>query len=192
MIRGLIKCFFPKTYCFFKSSVFLSSSKTTSFYGPCYISVGNTKARLEIGDNFICNSGWKYSLGRTFCSKIVVSDGATLSIGNHSGISNTLIYCRTLISIGSFVNIGDGVMIFDSNFHSLDWRDRLHRTIDVKNAKSSPIIIEDSVFIGANSIICKGVTIGRNSIIAAGSVVVKSIPANCLAGGNPCLVIRHL
>jgi acetyltransferase-like isoleucine patch superfamily enzyme len=54
------------------------------------------------------------------------------------------------------------------------------------------VIIEDDVFIGARSVICKGVTIGARSIIAAGSVVVKDIPADCIAGGNPCKVIKYL
>ena len=57
---------------------------------------------------------------------------------------------------------------------------------------SSPIVIEDDVFIGVNCIILKGVTIGARSIIAAGSVVTKSIPADCIAGGNPAKVIRLL
>lgn len=57
---------------------------------------------------------------------------------------------------------------------------------------SSPIIIEDDVFIGMNCLILKGVTIGARSIIAAGSVVTKSIPSDCIAAGNPAKVIKHL
>lgn len=52
------------------------------------------------------------------------------------------------------------------------------------------VIIEDNCWIGAGSVICPGVTIGKNSVIGAGSVVVKDIPANCVAAGNPCKVIR--
>ena len=46
--------------------------------------------------------------------------------------------------------------------------------------------------IGAHSVILKGVTIGARTIIGAGSVVTKSIPADCVAVGNPCKVIRKL
>ena len=46
------------------------------------------------------------------------------------------------------------------------------------------------MFVGARSIILKGVTIGEHSIIAAGSVVTTDIPADCIAGGNPCKVIK--
>ena len=49
-----------------------------------------------------------------------------------------------------------------------------------------------NVFIGANSIVLKGVSIGSGSVIAAGSVVVKDIPSGVLAGGNPAKVIKEL
>lgn len=57
---------------------------------------------------------------------------------------------------------------------------------------SAPIVVEDDVWVGAHSIILKGVTIGARSIIGAGSVVTKSIPADCVAAGNPCRVIKNL
>ena len=78
----------------------------------------------------------------------------------------------------------------DSDFHSIDWRLRCNPSKDYKNAKAKPIVIGNHVFIGARSIICKGVSIGEHSIIAAGSVVVSNIPSNCIAGGNPCKVIK--
>ena len=55
-----------------------------------------------------------------------------------------------------------------------------------------PIVIEDDVMIGTRCIILKGVTIGARSVIAAGSIVTKSIPADCIAGGNPAKVIKTL
>lgn len=67
----------------------------------------------------------------------------------------------------------------DSNFHSLDWKIRASSE-DTKNCISKPIHIEDQVFIGARS------------IIASGSVVTKSVPADCIAGGNPCKVIKQI
>jgi maltose O-acetyltransferase len=57
---------------------------------------------------------------------------------------------------------------------------------------SAPITIEDGAWIGANAFIGAGVTIGKNSIIGAGSIVTKSIPANVIAYGNPCKVIREI
>ncbi|MNP73598.1 Galactoside O-acetyltransferase [compost metagenome] len=52
--------------------------------------------------------------------------------------------------------------------------------------------IENNCWIGANVTICPGVTIGENTVIGAGSVVTKDIPANSIAVGNPCRVMRTI
>ena len=57
---------------------------------------------------------------------------------------------------------------------------------------AKPITIGDNVWIGGNVVVLPGVTIGNNSVIGAGSIVTKDIPANVLAFGNPCKVIRQL
>ena len=55
-----------------------------------------------------------------------------------------------------------------------------------------PVHIGNNVWIGANAVVLPGVTIGDNSVIGAGSVVTKDIPANVVAVGNPCRVIREI
>lgn len=57
---------------------------------------------------------------------------------------------------------------------------------------TAPVKIGDNVWIGAGAVICPGVTIGNGSVIGAGSVVVKDIPENCIAVGNPCKVLREI
>ena len=57
---------------------------------------------------------------------------------------------------------------------------------------SRPVVIKDNVWIGGNVSIKGGVTIGENSIIGAGSVVTRDIPANVIAAGNPCRVLREI
>lgn len=57
---------------------------------------------------------------------------------------------------------------------------------------TAPVTIEDNCWIGAGTTICPGVTIGEDSVIGAGSVVVHDIPANSIAVGNPCRVIREI
>ncbi|MEH2002899.1 MAG: sugar O-acetyltransferase [Nostoc sp.] len=57
---------------------------------------------------------------------------------------------------------------------------------------AAPINIGNNVWIGGSAIICPGVAIGDNTTIGAGSVVVKDIPENVVAAGNPCRVIRYL
>ena len=55
-----------------------------------------------------------------------------------------------------------------------------------------PIHIEENVWIGAGSVILPGITIGKNSVIGAGSIVTKDIPANVVAAGNPCRILREI
>ena len=57
---------------------------------------------------------------------------------------------------------------------------------------TAPVHIKDNVWIGANVTICPGVTIGENSVIGADRVVIKDIPANCMAVGNPCKIVREI
>jgi maltose O-acetyltransferase len=57
---------------------------------------------------------------------------------------------------------------------------------------AAPIVIGDDVWIGGGAIICPGVTIGNNTTIGAGSIVTRDIPANVVAVGNPCRVIKSI
>lgn len=154
-----------------------------------------SKVKLSIGGDFICGKEVVLNdcgIDLPQWSHITVAPGAILEIGDHSGLSQFSIDCKEHIKIGKHVNIGAGCLIMDSNFHSTDYLVRRDRSLDKRLQKTAPIVIEDDVFIGARSIICKGVTIGARSIIAAGSVVVKDIPSDCIAGGNPCNVIKKL
>ncbi|MDO3628846.1 acyltransferase [Mucilaginibacter sp. BT774] len=117
-----------------------------------------------------------------------MNKNAKLIIHDNCGFSGVSIYCSTSIAIGQFVLCGGNVSIWDTDFHPLDFRDRRQ---DLSNKiNSSPIVIGDDVFIGANSIILKGVTIGNRSIIGAGSVVTKSIPEDEIWAGNPARFIK--
>lgn len=144
---------------------------------------------IDIGKGVCINNHGIDSIKGT---QIFVSKGATLKMDDFSGITATSINCTTGIFLGKHVKIGAGSLLFDSDFHSTDWRDRINDGKDSSVIKQAPITIDDHVFVGARSIICKGVRIGEHTVIAAGSVVVGDIPANCLAGGNPCKVIKEL
>ncbi|PLK44031.1 DapH/DapD/GlmU-related protein [Emticicia sp. TH156] len=148
---------------------------------------------FEAGKNFVLgNSRDSYVSGLQGKCKIEVRNGAVLRIGNSVGLTLTTIICHEQITIEDNVNIGVGVHVFDTDFHSLNHEFRRDSKLDRENKKTKPILIKNDVFIGAHSIILKGVTIGENSVIGAGSVVTKSIPANVIAAGNPCRVIREL
>ncbi|WP_275229109.1 acyltransferase [Novosphingobium album (ex Liu et al. 2023)] len=119
---------------------------------------------------------------------LTVLKGARMTIGDRVGMSGAAIFCATGIKIGNDVQIGANVSIFDTDFHALDYVDR---RLD-RHTPTAPVHIGDDVWIGANSIVLKGVTIGERAVIAAGSVVTSNIPANTLAGGVPSKVIRSL
>lgn len=57
---------------------------------------------------------------------------------------------------------------------------------------TAPVTVGKNCWIGANVTICPWVTIGENTVIGAGSVVAKDIPANVIAVGNPCRVMREI
>lgn len=159
------------------------------FYGVAHFYKTNN-GKITIGNNFVCNSG---SLGPGIASSECkfIADRGNICIGNNVGISSSIIFSNENIIIEDNVAIGAGCMIFDTNFHSLDPKIRGTEK-DTINAKNAPVTICKHAFIGARSIITKGVSIGENSIIAAGSVVVKDVPANQIWGGNPAKFIKEL
>ena len=106
---------------------------------------------------------------------------AKIIIGDNCGFSGTSIGAATEIKIGNNVYVGANGIITDFDWHS-----------ERSNTQPQPIVIHDNVWIGVNSTVLKGVTIGQNSIIGANSLVVKDIPANVIAGGIPCKVLRPL
>ena len=113
-----------------------------------------------------------------------------ISIGDYSGISNGAIVAVENIAIGKNVFIGGNCKIYDHDFHSLNYEERIME--NDPGVKSAPINIKDGAFIGAHSIILKGVTIGEKSVIGAGSVVTKSVPDGEIWAGNPAKFIRRL
>lgn len=152
-----------------------------------------SNASVRIGNDFYCSSGNHINpLSRNIQGSIRVNSNAILNIGDNVGMSSPIILVHQSITIGNNVKLGANVILMDSDAHSLNFLDRRNHDLDIKNKKDKPIIIEDDVFIGVNSIILKGVTIGARSVIGAGSVVTKSIPADSIACGNPAKVIKIL
>ncbi|NUW75822.1 sugar O-acetyltransferase [Vibrio mediterranei] len=92
----------------------------------------------------------------------------------------------THIYIGDHVMIGPNVTIATAG-HPIEPEQR-----KVLAQFNIPVHIKNNVWIGANTVVLPGVTIGENSVIGAGSVVTKDIPANVVAVGNPCRVLREI
>lgn len=85
-----------------------------------------------------------------------------------------------------------GAVFLDSDAHSLNYKHRQNLEDDKRDRRDAEIVVEDDVLIGAFVTVLKGVTIGARSVIGANSVVTKSIPADCIAVGNPCRVIKTI
>ena len=171
--------------------------------GPNFVfeNRGNSKiVRLEIGEK--CHINGSFILEREI-GKISVGDRTYIGSG-------TNILCATGIIIGSDVLIAWGITIMDHDSHSTRWQDRAE---DVENWRlgmlgggtqkaaqlkdwgvvpMSPVIIENKVWIGFNSILLKGIHVGEGAVIAAGSVVSNDIPSYCVVAGNPARIVREL
>ncbi|EGU46310.1 acetyltransferase [Vibrio ichthyoenteri ATCC 700023] len=91
------------------------------------------------------------------------------------------------VTIGDNVLFGPNIQLYTAG-HPLDVKGRVEEGIEF----GLPITIGDNVWLGGSVVVCPGITIGENSVVGAGSVVTKDIPANVVAAGNPCRVIRPL
>ena len=127
----------------------------------------NTSGYFWIKPPFFCDYGYNIYLGK----EVMVNFNCVF-----------LDVCP--IIIGDYTLIGPNTQIYTS-CHSLDYKERQEN-----KEFGKPVRIGDHVWIGGNVTILPGVSIGDHSIIGAGSVVTKDIPANVIAVGNPCKVIK--
>ena len=186
--------FFNRLYFRWKGICF---GQNIQVYNKVYLT--GKRGQIIIGDDFHLTSG---DCINPLCRNIrgcihTDKSSSTIVIGNHVGMSSPCIWIHDRLTIGNHVNIGGNCIIMDTDVHQMDYVARRGEKVenaDDANTKiqSAPVTIEDDVWIGANCIVLKGVTIGARSIIGAGSVVTKDIPADCIAAGNPCRVIRSL
>jgi len=148
------------------------------------------RGSIRIGRAFTANSHWRFNSLGIFqpVTLKTVRPGATITIGDRVGVSGTSISSAHRIAIGNDVLIGTGCIITDSDAHPVRFSDRLDDT----KTGTAPVIIGDGVFIGARSIVMKGVTIACESAIGAGSVVARDVPPRVVAAGNPAVVVKSL
>lgn len=131
--------------------------------------LGKTGGNVIIEPPFACDYGYNIEVGENFFANMncVILDGAKVQIGDN-------------------VFIAPNVGIYTAG-HPLDVEQR-NKGLEY----AYPVTIGHNVWIGAGVNILPGVTIGDNVVIGAGSVVVKDIPSNVLAVGNPCKVLRKI
>jgi maltose O-acetyltransferase len=107
------------------------------------------------------------------------NETAEIRIGNNVYINNNCIMIadKSFIEIGDHTMIGPNFVCFDSNFHSLDPKQRM-----ASNYKCKPVVIGENVFVGEGVKILRGVTVGCNSVLAAGLVLNFDVPPNVIVG----------
>jgi len=113
--------------------------------------------------------------------------GYNIEIGEKTFINFNCVFldCNK-IKIGKNVLIAPNVQVYTATHH-VNPVDRAHG-----KEYALPVTVGDNVWLGGGAIVCAGVTIGENTTIGAGSVVLKDIPPNVFAAGNPCRVIRDM
>lgn len=131
--------------------------------------VGKMGKTAHFEPNFRCEFGKNIILGENFYANFdcIMLDGAKITIGDN-------------------VLFGPRAGIFTSN-HAIDPIERANGGCYAK-----PVTVGNNVWFGANVTVNQGVTIGDNTVIGSGSVVTKDIPANVIAAGVPCHVIREI
>ena len=131
--------------------------------------LGSVGPRVEIEAPFHCDYGSYLRIGDNF----------------YANFGLIVLDCNR-VTIGANVKCGPRVQIIAAT-HPID------PTLRKSGRElTQPITIGDDVWLGAGVIVCPGVTIGQGTTIGAGSVVVRDIPANVVAAGVPCRVIRIL
>ncbi len=99
------------------------------------------------------------------------------------GLGNTII---GPVTIGNDIMFAQNIVLSGLNHGYED----ISQPISEQAVTTSPITIEDEVWIGANSIIVAGVTVGKHSVVAGGSVVTRDVPPYSIVGGNPAKVLK--
>ncbi|MEZ4945839.1 MAG: acyltransferase [Cyclobacteriaceae bacterium] len=117
-------------------------------------------------------------------AQLYTGDKGKLVIGKKSSLNGVHIDARELIEIGERVRIAPYTIIMDSDFHDLKDHDM--------DGPSSPIYIEDDVWIATRATILKGVRIGKGAVVATGAIVTKDVPPYCVVAGMPARVVKKI
>ncbi len=113
--------------------------------------------------------------------------GFNIEIGDHFYANFNCVFLDAgEIKIGNNVMIGPGAHVYTVS-HPIDATQR-----QTKSEFAKPVVIEDNVWIGGQSVILPGARVGKNSVIGAGSVVTKDVPESVLVAGNPARIIKSI
>lgn len=148
-------------------------------------------SRIRLGDGLMLRS-WRSTNPLVPVHAVVLatrSREAVIQVGHDTGMTGATLVATERIEIGNRVFIGANCVIIDTDFHPLD--PTLRRS-DALDGAHRPVVIEDDVFIGMQSIILKGVRVGAGSVIGAGSVVHRDVAPGAVVAGNPAAFVRWI
>jgi acetyltransferase-like isoleucine patch superfamily enzyme len=167
----------------------LHLGKGVAFFGRPIIDIRHG-GQIIIGDGVTLNSRNRgYHINMHSPIKLYADRaGATITIGQETRIHGSCVHAYQSITIGQRCLIAANCQIFDGSGHDLSF-DNLWERINTRGS-TAPIVIEDAVWLGANTLVLPGVRIGQGSVVGAGSVVTKDIPRMVVAAGNPARVVR--
>lgn len=124
------------------------------------------------------------------CRLVTMRPNAEIYVGKDAGMSGVTICCSKRVTIGEYVGLGANVSIIDTDFHPIN--PYLRKYANDENTNSKEIEIGDFAWIGANSMILKGVHIGRGAVVGAGSVVTHDVPEFTIYAGNPAKFVKNV
>ena len=147
-------------------------------------------SHIIIGKDVTLVSDSKYNIAGINHPVIIstTKPDAIIQIYDGCGLSGVSISCANRITLKKGVGGGNNVNIYDHDFHGIEPYNRCNYEMVI----SLPICIEEFAWLGANSMILKGVSIGKASVIGAGSIVTSDVPELCLYAGNPAKFIRNI
>lgn len=131
--------------------------------------LGKTGKHIKVIQPFFCDYGFNIEVGENFFANtnLVILDEAKVTFGDHVFIGPNCSFYTPCHPIDA-----------ESRNDGIEW--------------SLPITVGNNVWFGGNVTVCPGVSIGDNAVIGAGSVVIHDIPANVVAAGNPCRVVKNI
>ena len=166
----------------------ISFGKGLRTFGTIFI---RGTGKISIGDQVKITSCRETNpIGGDIKTILFAKGKSEIIIGNNVGLSNVTIVASDKIEIEDFVFIGANCKIYDHDFHSILFKERIMD--NDPGIKVAPVIIKKGAFIGAHSIILKGASVGKESVIGAGSVVTGNIPDGEIWAGNPAKFIRKV
>ena len=161
-------------------------------YGHSEVQRWTSKGRIIIEDGCVLVNTPLINLAGVLheCRFVLQSDESIIHIGRGCGLSGVTIMCAMKVILGKNVALGANVTIYDNDMHAIN--PYLRKFDNNNNVEAKEVVIEDNVWVGAHSIILKGVHIGRGAVIGAGSIVTKDVPPLTIYAGNPAKFIKDV